>query len=328
MAAQQLQVIQAALALNPQPVGILRAQRIILGQHRAFIEMNQLNRHRRQLPQIGLWRVQPLAQGIGIQFQQRRHIAGQIDHDHRIAVIRMPGQRCHQAGVAARRAEHAGNMDQRLHLRNVDQRRQLALVAMTIEIVKQTRLPGFDQFCHGDGGVNVGHRVVGVAVFNIISDSQMLKAKAWQSVVVLRPVDPFRAQGVTGAHHIQQIPARVVVLPAPGVGIVKVTIENITADLLIEAHIVIADDAGFRHREQIVNPAGKGGFVIAFGVRLLRGDPGYHHRLRLRQIVVGQFAVENLRLTDDIQFGIGANGGELGRPIERRVGTEGFVIVE
>ena len=75
-------------------------------------------------------------------------------------------------------------------------------------------------------------------------------------------------------------------------------------------------------------PAGKGGFIIAFGVRFLRGDPGYHHRLRLRQIVVGQFAVENLRFTDDIQFGIGTNGGELGRSIERRVGAEGFVIVE
>ena len=290
--------------------------------------MNQLNRHRRQLAQIGFWRVQPLAQGIGIQFQQRRHVAGQIDHDHRIAVIRMPGQRCHQAGVAARRAEHAGDMDQRLHVRNVDQRRQLALVPITVEIVKQTRLPGFDQFCHGDGGINVGHRVVGVAVFNVVSDGQMLKAKTRQTLVVLRPVDPFRAQGIAGAHHIQQIPARVVVLPAPGVGIVKVTIENITADLIIEAHIVIADDAGFRHREQIVNPAGKGGFIVAFGVRFLRGDPGYHHRLRLRQIVVGQFAVENLRFTDDIQFGIGTNGGELGRSIERRVGAEGFVIVE
>jgi hypothetical protein len=53
----------------------------------------------------------------------------------------------------------------------------------------------------------------------------MLKPEARQALVILRPVDPFRAQGIAGAHHVQQIPARVVVLPAPGVGIVKVAIE-------------------------------------------------------------------------------------------------------
>jgi hypothetical protein len=33
--------------------------------------MHQLNRRRRQIAQLGARRVQPLAQGIGIQFQQR-----------------------------------------------------------------------------------------------------------------------------------------------------------------------------------------------------------------------------------------------------------------
>ena len=69
-------------------------------------------------------------------------------------------------------------MHQRFDLRHVDQRRQLALVAVGVEIVKQARLLGFHQLRHRDGGVNVGHRVVGVAVLNAVGDGQMLKAEA------------------------------------------------------------------------------------------------------------------------------------------------------
>ena len=51
-------------------------------------------------------------------------------------------------------------------------------------------------------------------------------------------------------------------------------------------------------------------------------------RLRLRQIVVGEPAVEHFRFTDDIQVFIGTDGGKLRRPVERRAGAEGLVIVE
>ena len=61
--------------------------------------------------------------------------------------------------------------------------------------------------------------------------------------------------------------------PAQGVRIVKFAIEDIARDFIIEAHVVAADDAGFRHREQIVNAAGKRGFVVAFGIGLLRRYP-------------------------------------------------------
>lgn len=117
-------------------------------------------------------------------------------------------------------------------------------------------------------------------------------------------------------------------LPAPGVRIVKIAIEDIARDFIIEAHVVVADDAGFRHREQIVNAAGKRGFVVAFGIGLLRRYPGDHYRLRLRQIVVGEPAVEHFRFADDIQVFIGTDGGKLRRPVERRAGAEGFVIVK
>ena len=325
---QQLGILQTALNGDPQPVGILRAQGIGLSQHRTFIEMHQLDRRRRQIAKLGARGVKPLAQGIGIQFQQRRHIARQIDHNHRIAVFRMPGQGRHQAGVAARCAKHAGDMHQGLHLRHVDKRRQLALIAVAVEIIKQPRLPGFHQFRHGDGGVYVGHRVMGVLVFNTVGDGQMFKPEARQPFVILWPGDPFRTQGIAGAHHVEQIPARVIVLPAPGIRVIEVAIEDIPRHFVIKAHVVIADDTGLRHREQIVDAAGKCGLIIPFGQRFLRRDPGDHHRLRLRQVIVSGFAVKHFGLAEHIQLRVGADGGELRRPVEGRAGAEGFIIVE
>lgn len=98
----------------------------------------------------------------------------------------MPCQGRHQAGVAARGAKHAGDMHQRFHLRHVDERRQLALIAVAVEIIKQPRLPGFHQLRHGDGGVHIGHRVMGVLVFNTVGDGQMFKPEAGQTLVILR----------------------------------------------------------------------------------------------------------------------------------------------
>lgn len=117
-------------------------------------------------------------------------------------------------------------------------------------------------------------------------------------------------------------------LPAPGVRIVKIAIKDIARHFVIEAHVVVADDAGFWHREQIVNATGKGGFAVALGVRLLRRDPGNHNRLRLRQIVIGDPAVEDFGFADDIEVFIGADGGKLRRSVERRTGAEGLVIVK
>ena len=87
-------------------------------------------------------------------------------------------------------------------------------------------------------------------MFDPVGFGQVLKAEAGQSVVIFRPVYAFRAQGIAGAHHIQQIPARVIVLPAPGIGIVEVAIQNVTRDFIIKTDIVVADDTGLWHGEQ------------------------------------------------------------------------------
>ena len=219
-------------------------------------------------------------------------------------------------------------MHQRFHLRHVNQRHQLLLAAMAQQILKQARLRGFYELRHSDGRVDVCHRVVGVAVLDAVGPRQVLEPEARQAVVVLRPVNSLRAQRIAGAHDIQQIPARIAVLPAPGIGIVEVAVEDIARHFIVKTDVVVTHHAGIRHREQVVDATGKFCFANAFIPRFLRGDARHHHRARLRQIVIGGFTVKHLGFADDVKFVIGSDSRKLRRSVQRRMGTKGFVIVE
>jgi len=201
--AQHFQVIQTVLTINTQPVSIFRSQRIGLRQHRTFIDVNQLHRYRREIAKLVFRRVKPFTQRIAVQFQQRGDIARQIHHDNRITVVGMPCQRRNPAGIAAPRTEHPGDVYQRLHLRYINQRSQLLFAAVTQQILKQTRLGGFHQLCHGNGGIDVSHRVVGIAVLDAVGARQVFKPETRQPILVLRPVNAFRTQGITGAHNVE-----------------------------------------------------------------------------------------------------------------------------
>ncbi len=328
MLAQQGQIRQTVLTIDTQSFGIFRAQCIGRGQDRALIDVHQLDRHRRQIAQIAVSRIQPLAQLIRRQRQQRRHVAGQIGHDQRVFVIRMPRQRHNPAGIAARRAEHAGNVHQRLHLRNINQRHQFLLVAMGKQKLKQLRLLLLYQLCHRQRGVHIGHRIVRLFVCHAVSLGEMLQLKARKTVVVLRPDDAFRSQRITGAHHVEQIPARIAVLPAPAIRVDKVAVEDIARHFVIEAHVVVTDHTGLRFAEQRVNALSKLHFRHAARVGHLRRDTGDHYRFRLRQVIVRELAVKHLRFAHGVKGFVGAQACKLRRTIQRRAFAEGFIIVE
>ncbi len=158
------------LTVDAKTLGIFRAQRIGLRQYRAFIEMHQLHRHRARVAERRFRRVEPLAQIVSVQLQQRANIACQIHHNYRVTVVRVPGDGRYPARIAAPCTKHAGNVHQRLHLNGINQRRQLLLTAVGVEIIEHPRLAGFHQLRHGDGGVHIRHRVVRVGVFNPVGD--------------------------------------------------------------------------------------------------------------------------------------------------------------
>ncbi len=316
------------LTIDPEPLRILRAQRTGRGQHRAFIDVHQLDRHRSRIAQFALPRIEALAQRIRLQLQQRRHIARQVRHNQRIFIIRMPRQRHDPAGIAPRGAKHTGDVNQRLHLRNINQGHQLLLITMRKQKRIQLRLLLFDQFCHRQRRPYIRHRIVRLFVRHAVGLREMLQLKAGKALIIFRPDNPFRAQRIAGAHHIQQIPARIAVLPAPAVGIKKVAVEDVARDFVIKAHVVIADHAGIGLGKQRVDTCSKLRFRNAARARNLRRNASDHHRFRLRQIVICRLTVEHLRFTHRVKVGIGAQAGKLGRTIQRRALPEGFIIME
>ena len=89
---------------------------------------------------------------------------------------------------------------------------------------------------------------------------QVLKTKARRPILALRPFDTLRTQGMKGTHHIDQVPARITVLPLPRIGIKQVAIEQHTADFIIETQRVVTQRTGTRLAHQRMNAPGELGF--------------------------------------------------------------------
>jgi hypothetical protein len=77
-----------------------------------------------------------------------------------------------------------------------------------------------------------------------------------------------------------------------------------------------------------MDAAGKVSFINAVRFGVLRRNAGNQHRLWLRQIVICRFAVKDFRLANDVEIGVGTNRGKLCGAIQRRAGTERFVVME
>ncbi len=60
---------------------------------------------------------------------------------------------------------------------------------------------------------------------------------------------------------------------------------------------------------------------------LLRRDARDQARLRVWQEIIGWLTIQHDRFADLVEFGIRADGGELGRAVATRLGAKGFVVV-
>ncbi|MNF91660.1 hypothetical protein D3C84_742710 [compost metagenome] len=80
--------------IQPETLLILRTKYRQRCHHRAFIDVDELERHRQlTLGQIIATGIQALAQGVGIQIEQALRVEMQIADYQRVLVTRMPGQR-------------------------------------------------------------------------------------------------------------------------------------------------------------------------------------------------------------------------------------------
>src|SRR5690625_4807173 len=176
-------------------------------------------------------------------------------------------------------------------------------------------------------GPDIGQGIVGLLVLQAVGPAEVFQPKAGRAVLPQGPLQALGPQGMAGAHHVQQIPARIAVLPLPGIGVVKVAIQGVAGHLVVETQAVVAHTAG----------SGGGQFGVDGGDELrlthpplrraLGGEPGDQAGLGLGQVIPGRMALDGQGLADLVELEVGAQAGKLGRPVPARVGPPGLVVV-
>ena len=313
--------------------GLRVGQRLqVADDHGRLVQVHALDRQpRHAFGQVGRGGEQALADGLGLQVGQLGRVGGQVPGQQLVLVGGVHGQRRHHGDAAARGAEHAADVQERPRVLQRRWQAQLlrhALFFMQRQAeVEQLGLALAQQPRQRDGGAHIGQRIVRRFVRQAVGGAQLLEPEGGVAVLAHRPLDALGPQRVRGAHHVQQIPAPAAVLPLARIGVAQVAPQHEAGDLVVEADRVVADADGSALAQRIVDAAGEFMLGHALGRALLRRDAGDQAAFGLGQHVGRRLAVQHQRLADLVQLGIGADGGELRRPVAPRVGAEGFVVV-
>ncbi len=193
--------------------------------------------------------------------------------------------------------------------------------------VPQARLLVSKDACETKQRLDVGKRVVRSALRHVVRAREIFEPEARRAVVADRPFDPVRAQRIAHAREIDDVPARVVVLPFARIRIVEVAVEQVPRELVVEAQRVVADAAGAGLGEDFVHVRRELGFDDALDVRALRRDAGDEARAGRGQHVGRGLAEDRDRIADDLELGCRADCSELSRTIAARIGAERLVVV-
>jgi len=160
-----------------------------------------------------------------------------------------------------------------------------------------------------------------------IGGGQVSQLEAGFAIRLGRPLKAIRAQGVSGAHHVQQVPAATVVLPLTPVRVNQVAPKHEAGDFIVKTNGVIAHAHGARPRQCLLNVRRKLVFGQTFFQTRLRRDAGDQARLRVWQKIIGGLAVQHDWLTDLMEIRIGTNGRELGWARAPGVDAKSFIVV-
>ena len=321
------------LQVDLPTLGHRRHQRLqVADNHWRFIEVNRLDgQARHALRQIGTPGEKALAQRRYIEQWQFARVVCQVPCDHLVPVGRVRGQRPHHSETTALRRKHAGHVEEWLCI-GLDSRqtqfgRDPVLLVQAQRKVEQARVHGSNQTRQRNGGTHVGHRFMRVVVRKAIGARQVAQLETGFAIVFLRPNDAIGTQGVTKAHHIQQVPAATIVLPLTRIRVDQIAPEHEARDFVVEADRVVAhaDGAGLgKHALDLRRELMLG--YAAFQAHLRR-DAGDQAGLRTGQEIGCRLAIEHQRLADFIEFRIGPDAGELRRAVAPHVSPEGFVVV-
>ncbi len=137
-------------------------------------------------------------------------------------------------------------MQDRLARCHIDGLTHRTLAAHGQQVIEQVGIAASQESRQFDGRPNIGQGIVRSRMLDAVGRRQILELEARRAIVASRPDDAIGSQGMKGAHHIDQVPAGIAVLPLPGIGIDQVAVEEMTPHFVIEAQVVVTQCAGTR----------------------------------------------------------------------------------
>ena len=239
----------------------------------------------------------------------------------------MPGERQHQAQIGPRGAEHAGNMQQRLAAGDIHQPPNRAFGAVAVQPLVELGLPLAQALSQRNRGLDIGARIVRVAVGYAVGGAEILQAKTGQAVFAARPLKALRAQGVGGAQGVDDIPARAPGAELTRVGIAQIAIQGKAGQRVVETQGVVTQAAGARPGQFGFDGGDKFGLTNAPGLGLLRGEASHQAGLGMGEVVARRAHEQAQGRPEGVQIEVGALTGKLQRAIVAGVGAPGFVVV-
>ena len=309
----------------------LRRQRLQVGDdHRRLVDVDGLDRQAfHALGQILLAAEHAPAQAVHIQPRHLRRRLPQVPDDDLVLVDRVRRQRPDHRDAAALGAVAARHVQERpaLRLGGVDLVEHRVLLAQPQAEIPQPRLLRLDPPRQRERGAHVRQGIVRVVVVQPVGAREVFELEGRPAVLVCRPDDAVRAQCPGAAQHVHQVPAAALVLPLACIGVDQIAPEQEARHLVVEADRVVAHAHRARAGQLRLDRRREGVLGQAALQAGLRQDAGEQAGFGLGQEVRRGAAVAHHRRVDRVQIGIGAQAGELRRPVAARHRTEGFVVV-
>ncbi len=167
---------------------------------------------------------------------------------------------------------------------------------------------------------------MGLGVLDAIGDGQAIQAQG-NALLVLRPVQTFRAKCIERPDQAKHIPATVALLPLAGIGVVKVAVQAVPYHFVVESEVVVADAAGVGTPQLLVQTLDE---VPLAQPQALQGggqDTGDQAGCRMGQDVLAQLAMQIERCFDFVEVQIGTHPGHLQRTIPPWIDARGLEVV-
>ena len=163
--------------------------------------------------------------------------------------------------------------------------------------VKQARLPFTDKPRKANGCDDIGQGLVCAQVFDMVGGAEVFEFEAGLARFMFRPLDSCRAQRITHPGQVDQVPARVVVFVFAFIRVIKIPVEKVTAELIIETYTVVTGTTGTGFHHLSMYFCCELGFDHPLFQCFLRCDTGNQAGNRVRQHIRGRLAIPVDRIT-------------------------------